>query len=75
MLDIEPENWDQIIVERLLGTLDLTAVSSEYQFVVATIQLIADWSQTVEAMLKQMLLEHSKQKGTKHSIGVDSSDN
>ena len=42
MLDIEPENWDQIIVERLLGTLDLTAVSSEYQFVAVTIQLIAD---------------------------------
>ena len=42
MLDIEPENWDQIIVERLLGTLDLMAVDSEYQFVAATIQLIAD---------------------------------
>ena len=42
MLDIEPDNLDQIIVERLLGTLDLMAVSSEYQFVAATIQPIAD---------------------------------
>ena len=43
MLDIELENSNQIIVERLLETLDLMAVNSEYQFVAAIVQLIADW--------------------------------
>lgn len=42
MLDIELENWNQIIVERWLGTLDLMAVNSEYQFVAVIVQLIAD---------------------------------
>ena len=45
MLDIELENLvsgHQIIVERLVGMLDSTAVNLEYQFVTVTIQLIAN---------------------------------